>query len=288
MSNGAPVSCLTFDFDGVSIWLRMFDEPSATALSRGEFGARVGVPRLLDLLRREGIAATFFTPGHTVDSFPEICRRIVADGHELAHHGYFHLDTGALDEAGARAELERGIASIERVSGCAPVGYRAPGGFLSQATLELLPEYGFAYDSSLSAQDFEPYYVRIGDSAPRDAPFEPGEESDLVEVPTLTSLIDVPQMEFLLRPLVPGLHANEKVLDTWREELDWMCDRVPDGLFTLVLHPSTIPRGARLGVLERIIGHAKQRGMRFLRLDDAVSDWRTRHPRRGRAVQERA
>ena len=77
MSAEAPRVCLTFDFDAISIWPAAFGLTTPTALSRGEFGARVAVPRILDVLRRDGVTATFFIPGHTVESFPEVCRRIV-------------------------------------------------------------------------------------------------------------------------------------------------------------------------------------------------------------------
>ena len=87
-----------------------------------------------------------------------------------------------------------------------------------------------------------------------------GAEVDLVELPLLVSLIDAPQMEFLAQPLLPGLHANEKVLATWREEFDWMRAHHADGVLVLVLHPATIARGARLGVLERLIAHMKEQG----------------------------
>jgi len=62
--------CLSFDFDAMSVWLA-YDRVTPAMLNRGEYGARVGVPRILDLLRSHGIPGTFFVPGHTVESFPE-------------------------------------------------------------------------------------------------------------------------------------------------------------------------------------------------------------------------
>jgi peptidoglycan/xylan/chitin deacetylase (PgdA/CDA1 family) len=274
----APTVCLSFDFDGFAPYLAAPGGPSATALSRAEFGGRVGMRRILDLLAREELPATFFVPGHTIECFQDACRAAVHDGHELAHHGYLHLDPCSLDEAEARDELERGIEVIERIVGVLPKGYRAPGGNLSRQTLELLVEYGFAYESSLMAQDFEPYYVRIGDRIAADTPFTLGEEVDLVELPMLVSLIDAPQMEFLAQPLLPGLHANAKVYATWREEFDWMRERVPGGVLVLVMHPSTIARGARLAVLERLIRHMKESGATFVLMREAAAEWRAGNP----------
>ena len=65
-----PTVCLSFDWDGVSVWMAG-GATDARSLSRGEFGPRVGVPRLLELCKRLGITATFFTPGHTAETFPE-------------------------------------------------------------------------------------------------------------------------------------------------------------------------------------------------------------------------
>jgi len=274
----APTVCLTFDFDGFAVWLGMMGSPSATDMSRAEFGARVGVPRLLDLFAREEVPATFFTPGHTVESFPEICRAVVAQGHEIAHHGYLHLDTMSLDEAAARSEIERGLEAIEQVTGRRPAGYRAPGFGVSGLTLELLVEYGFEYDSSLMGGDYEPYYVRTGDQVSAETLFAPGAETGLVELPTLISMVDAPQMEFRAQPLLPGLHANAKVYDTWREEFDWMRERVPEGVLVVILHPSTIARGARFGVLERLVAHMKEHGAEFTSMRDAAAAWRAAHP----------
>ncbi len=59
-------------------------------MSRGEFGAEVGAPRLLKLFDKYGIKTTWCIPGHTVDTFTDICKEVVARGHEVAHHGYVH------------------------------------------------------------------------------------------------------------------------------------------------------------------------------------------------------
>jgi len=101
--NPSPTICLTFDFDALSVWLGSFGIDTPTAMSRGEFGARVAAPRIVRLLKREQIKATFFIPGHTVDSFPEICAQIRDAGHEIGHHG---LVTAGLDGFVRAAALE--------------------------------------------------------------------------------------------------------------------------------------------------------------------------------------
>ncbi len=80
--------CLTFDFDALSIWMAR-GSVTPTPVSRGEFGV-VGAERILALLSRQDIAATWFVPGHTIETYPEICARIHRAGHEIGNHGYLH------------------------------------------------------------------------------------------------------------------------------------------------------------------------------------------------------
>ena len=61
--------CLTFDFDAMSVWFG-YEHVTPAMLQRGEYGARVGVPRLLQMLERERLPATFFVPGHTLEPSP--------------------------------------------------------------------------------------------------------------------------------------------------------------------------------------------------------------------------
>ena len=75
--------CLTFDFDAVSIWVSTFKQTSATPVSRGEYGARVGLPRILELLAAKGVPASFYVPAHTAVSFPKSVHAIRAAGHEI-------------------------------------------------------------------------------------------------------------------------------------------------------------------------------------------------------------
>src|SRR3954467_4823562 len=92
------IVCLTFDFDAISGWIsRGMTSPGP--ISRGEFGPHVGVPRLLELLERYGIRSTWFIPGHTLETYPEQCRRIADAGHEIGHHGWTHRPPQALPRA---------------------------------------------------------------------------------------------------------------------------------------------------------------------------------------------
>src|SRR4051812_15018599 len=142
---------LTFDVDAESAILAV--DPAyarrLTTMSHQAYGPKVGVPRILRMLDRQGLRATFFVPGLTADRYPQTVAAIAEAGHEIGHHGYSHTPLYRLDEAGERRELERALASLERLTGQRPAGYRAPWWELNDRTPALLAEYGFRFDSSL-------------------------------------------------------------------------------------------------------------------------------------------
>lgn len=281
-TNGSLSVCITFDFDSIC-GFGTLPHAAPTPISRGEFGARVGVPRLLDLLGREGVKAAFFTPGHTIDTFPELCQRIVAEGHEMGHHGYFHETPFGLEEPEERAVLEKGIEAMDRhLDGYRPRGYRAPSWDLSPSSVGLLVEYGFEYDSSMMAQDFEPYWCRSGDNLSRDRGFEFGPEVDLVEVPVSWSLDDAVQLEFvMLTPsmLIPGASSPRELEERWLADLEFCAEEVPDGVYTITFHPECIARGARIRTVERLIARARELDANFVTPGEVARSWATRQAR---------
>src|ERR671926_498872 len=91
MPDGQRVAVsISADFDAHAAWKGAFDRTSPSYLSRGEFGAEVGVPRLLELFSRYDIKATFCTPAHTMQTFTERFESVLAAGHEIAAHGCWH------------------------------------------------------------------------------------------------------------------------------------------------------------------------------------------------------
>lgn len=262
--------CLTFDFDAVSIWLHV-DEARNTPVnrSRGLFGAEVGAPRLLDLLDRHDVPATWFVPGHTLDSFPDPCERIHAEGHEIQHHGWSHTRPGEYESREAeRADIERGIESVERVTGSTPVGYRSPSWDFSEHTRDLLAEFGFEWDSSEMARDFEPYRMRE-DDAPLDGPYDRGEAYDIVELPVSWHRDDYPPLAYAGGK---GFVDEAAVYEGWREQFDWMYDHVDGGVFTLTMHPQVSGQSHRLARLNGLVDHMESRpGVEFATLSTVAA-----------------
>ncbi|WP_157221141.1 polysaccharide deacetylase family protein [Flavisphingomonas formosensis] len=180
--------CLTFDFDAISGWITTVGTRNPSMISRGEFGA-FAIPRILALLDRYDIAASFAVPGHTAYAYPDEVRMIRDAGHEILHHGWMHENPSDLDEARERRVLEQGLEALHAVAGVVPAGYRSPAWDISPHTLGLLMEYGFFYDSSFMARDFHPYYLRDGDVISADGPYVFGREVELVEMPVAWQIV---------------------------------------------------------------------------------------------------
>jgi peptidoglycan-N-acetylglucosamine deacetylase len=255
---------LTFDHDSLSDGIRRGDSP--VKLSHAEFGHRVGVGRILDLLAKERIPSTWFVPGWTLETFPDDTRDILASGHELACHGWFHEDFSELEAGEQEAVLRRSVEAVRAVTGAPPAGFRAPYWALGPETLDLVAAAGFSYDSSLMADDYRPYRVRRGDrhSVLDGSTFGP--EGLLLEVPIYWAMDDWPHFE--PGPNRDGLAAPSKVLEIWGGELRYAYDSAPDGLLTVTMHPECIGRGHRMAMLQAFIQTAKAMdGVVFDRLD---------------------
>jgi peptidoglycan/xylan/chitin deacetylase (PgdA/CDA1 family) len=256
---------LTFDHDSLSDAIRRGDSP--VKLSHAEFGHRVGVPRILELLGREGIPSTWFVPGWTMTTFADDTEAILAGGHELACHGWFHEDFSELAPDEQRSILDRSVAAVRGFTGGAPKGFRAPYWALGSETLAFVEDAGYTYDSSLQADDYRTYRVRRGDRHSTTDGTTFGPEGRLLEVPGYWAMDDWPYFE----PGAggrDGLSAPSRVLEIWLGELRYAHAHAPGGLVTLTMHPECIGRGHRMAMLEAFIAEAKAlEGVVFDRLD---------------------
>jgi peptidoglycan/xylan/chitin deacetylase (PgdA/CDA1 family) len=261
--------CLSFDFDAMSVWFG-YKNVTPAMLYRGEYGARVGVPRVLDLLKRHGLPATFFIPGHTIDSFPEPVDAILNAGHEVSHHSYAHVDPSEQTPDQERQDMERALQTLERI-GVKPLGFRSPSADFSPVTLDLIEAHGFLYDSSLMADDFRPYHPRLGDQVTQQTPLVKGREARVWELPMCFEFDDWVHFQFNFNPYRNGTSAPSKVLEIWRTDFDWMHDNVEGGILTVTMHPQVIGRAHRIVMLEQFITHCLDRGdVTFERMGDVA------------------
>lgn len=241
------------DFDAHCVWMGSFGVTTPGYLSRGEFGAEVGVPRLLDLFADRGLRTTWCTPSHTLRTFPAAAERIVAAGHEMAAHGCYHELVTSLDPAEERRLLEVQLAEHERFHGQRPRGYRSPSWDFSEATLGLLEEFGFAWDSSLMGRDFEAYRPRPVVTIDRETGNTFGPPSSIIEVPVSWFLDDFPHIERTTRGGEMG--ATDVLFDRWRDHFDFAYERVPGGVLALTVHPQTIGRAHAFVMFERFVDY---------------------------------
>ena len=276
--------CLSFDYDAICLWLGSLNATSPSAISRGEFGA-VATERLLQMLARWDIRSTWFIPGHTIDTYPDLVRRVADAGHEIGHHNYCHENPISLSLDDEKRVLDRGTETIQRITGKAPEGFRSPAWDLSPHSLSLLLERGFLYDSSLMGHDYMPYRARSGDVITLEAPAKFGAPTRLIEMPISWSLDDHPHFEYFRTEAVtlPGLRAASGVLENWFDDFDYMT-RIQDwGVITYTCHPYVIGRGHRMLMLERLIEKLRARKAAFLTMEKAAREWDAAwHPRGGK------
>lgn len=171
--NGARCACaITFDVDADSLIHIArprdgFDR--LNPITVGRYGPTVGVPRILETYRRLGLKQSFFIPGWTMEHYPQTVEAILRDGHEIGHHGYIHEDPAEISFPAQRVAFERALDIHHRLTGTSPKGYRAPIYNVTHGTVDLLIEHGFAYDSSLMADDI-PYRMETPNGSLYEAP----------------------------------------------------------------------------------------------------------------------
>lgn len=274
---GRSIVCLTFDFDAISGWIaRGMTSPGP--ISRGEFGPQVGAPRVLDLLKRHGIVTSWYIPGHTLETYPDACKRVADAGHEIGHHGWTHRPPATLTRDEEEDELTRANEAIRKLTGRNARGYRSPSWDLSPHSVELLVNHGFVYDSSMMADDYVPYRVRQGDVISLESPARFGPVARLIEMPISWTLDDFPHFEFIRTPtwILPGNMNATHVLQNWIDDFVYLDENLDWGVITYTFHPFVIGRGHRMIVLDKLIRTLKERGAVFMTVEDAAAEYERR------------
>ncbi|MCZ8099726.1 MAG: polysaccharide deacetylase [Burkholderiales bacterium] len=244
--NGARCAvALSFDADHETLELR-FGGKSAGKLSQGQYGGRVGSPRILALLEREGVPATFFMPAVSAMLHPDEPRVVVSSGHELGIHSWIHEFNSTLPYEAERDLAFRARDVLAKLSGREPVGMRTASWDFSPSTLRIIREMGLLYDSSLMA-DSEPYEL-----------LEDDQPTGIVEVPPEWIRDDAVYFNMDRMSALRPYTAPEAVFDIFRRELEGA--HAEGGLFVLTMHPHIIGQRSRIWILEQVIRHAKALG----------------------------
>ena len=248
--NGAKcAAAITFDMDADSILHLQYPDDAVRRVATQSFlgfGPKVGIPRILETYRRFGIKQTFFVPGWCAERYSETVEAIVADGHEVAHHGYLHESPNKRSRDEELDWLVRGIEAIEKVTGRRPRGWRAPLYDFSEHSLDLLLGEGFEYDSSLMGDEL-PYVIRSKQGG------------EVVELPTEWAMDDAVQYLFSLDlGLTMTIQPPARAIEVFVAELEAACAQ--GGLWVTVWHPFITGRRARWHQGELLIESMLTRG----------------------------
>jgi peptidoglycan/xylan/chitin deacetylase (PgdA/CDA1 family) len=262
-------------FDAQSAWQGTFDRSSPAYLSRGEFDAEVGVPRLLALLKDFGLPATFFTPTHTMATFPEQFARVLDAGHEIGAHGCCHENIPSLSPSEEERLMELTVTQHEKIVGCAPRGFGSPAWDFSDITYELLMKYEFDYDSSLMGRDFQPYFPRkVNLDLENGNRF--AEPWEILEIPVSWYLDDFPHLEFI-GGFNHGPFTIGQLVEMWTTQFDYAYANEPNGVFTLTVHPGTIGRAHHLVAFRKFLEHVLSHdGVWPATLAQVADSWQSR------------
>jgi peptidoglycan/xylan/chitin deacetylase (PgdA/CDA1 family) len=287
------------DIDAVAGWIGSYggaDSPSD--IQRGVWAGEVGVIRLLRLFKKYGIRASWFVPGHSLETFPRQVRMVAEAGHEIGAHGYLHENPVSMTPRQEEDVLEKSVALIQKLTSQRPRGYVAPWWEMSNATAGLLLKHGFSYDHSQGYRDFVPFYARVGDrwdklDLSRNAaewmhPMEHGREVDLVEIGTNWYIDDLPPMLFIkTSPNSHGFVNPRDIEQLWRDQFDWVYRELDFAVFPLTIHPDVSGRPQVLLMLERLIEHINRHaGVRWVTMEEVALEFRQRFPFAGQARPE--
>jgi len=240
--NGARVAvAFSFDVDNESLFTA---RPLPVPMSQGEYGATTGLPRILAMLDRQRVPASFFIPAMSLMLHPEMLHAIRKSGvHEVGVHGWVHESltstNGAADE---QRLLTQSIDYLTRALGQRPAGFRAPSWILTPDTIGLLLNAGFLYDSSLMAMD-EPYEVVSN-----------GTSTGLIELPISWIRDDYP---YYGESGDGSLPSPDAVFQIYKEEFDVAYHE--GTLFVLTTHPHISGHGSRVAQLDRLITYMKSK-----------------------------
>ncbi|MBS7804455.1 polysaccharide deacetylase [Rhizobiales bacterium TNE-4] len=249
---------LSFDSDHETNELRDGGK-SIGRMSWGQYGARVGVPRIAALLRKYDVKATFYVPAVAALLHPDEQRGLVAEGHEIGIHGWIHELNSVLPYDNERDLMMRSADTLEKITGKRAVGLRTPSWDFSPGTLAIEKELGLLYDSSLMA-DEDCYELLLH-----------GEPTGIVELPVEWIRDDA--VYFImhrfqsLRPYTPP----SDVFDIFRREFEAAYEA--GGIFQLTMHPHIITHRSRIWIVEELIRLAKSKGDCWFATHEDVVRW---------------
>ena len=252
---------MAFDLDAETMWTTHGDGSTAhmTNLSRGAYGPKQGVPRILDMLDSHQVKATFFIPGVVAEHYPEVVKEIARRGHDIGFHGYLHEESTKTTYEQEDATMRHSEKIIYDLTGQKIAGHRAPGGVIHDYSLRLFLEHGYIYSSNWRDSD-GPFLHQID-----------GKTVPLVELPK-DSIFDDTAYDFYTdaAPERYGLKSPDEMFEIWKDEFDSLA--VEGRMINFVLHPQFVGRASRVQMLSSLIGYMKSHGA-WIDTNRAVASW---------------
>ena len=245
--DGARVAVsLSFDIDTEPVWIGFQGVSSPSYMSRGEYGARTAQPRVLKLLEKHNIPATFFLPAMSMELHPELVPEILKHPeYEIGFHSFVHENPMLLNEADERRIYAQAMEIFVKHVGRKPVGFRSAAWDLTESTIKIVKEMGFLYESSMMA-DERPYML-----------MEDGKETGLIELPVEWILDDWPMFQLSWPTKHVALRNAQDILSIWKGEFDVAYEE--GTLYMLTMHPQVIGHRYRITMLDELITYMKSK-----------------------------
>ncbi|KIW56361.1 hypothetical protein PV05_05026 [Exophiala xenobiotica] len=277
------------DVDAVSGWINTRDGSPAnpTDVSRGVFGATVGIDRLLKLWDRYGIKTTWFVPAHSIESFPEQLAKVRDAGHEIGLHGYTHEFVSTLSEQQQKDVLSKSIQVLTDFTGKHPKGWTAPAWSTSKETIKLLEEFGIEYDHSFMHHDSQLYYCPDGteDWTETDVaksatewmkPMTAIKPSSVVEVPANWHLDDWPPFQLSLKQASTHGYVDPYVIERlWKDQFSFLYREHDTFVFPMSIHPQVSGKPQVMLMHERIIEWINEHeGVEWMTMENMVKEFK--------------
>lgn len=245
-NNSKVAVALSFDMDAETGFLRNA-QFSPQPQSRGEYGPRVGMPRVLALAEKYKVPLTFFIPAVSAQLHPEAVDAILKSPlkHEIGVHGWVHERLTDLTADEERQLTRQAFDFWTARLGRKPAGIRTPSWDFTATTLSLIRELGFFYDSSL-----------MGDDRPYEIVAE-GKPIGLVELPVEWILDDFTYYSYDRPSSAYHRMSDNDVLEIYKAEFDKAYEE--GTMFLLTMHPFVTGHRSRIAALEKLIVHMKSK-----------------------------
>lgn len=241
---------LGFDIDAETMWTThgSVGSRSIADMSRGTYGPKQGVPRILSMLDELGVKATFFIPGCIAEAYPLVVREVAERGHDIGFHGWFHEDSPDTTEAEEDAIMTHAETTIRNLCGYRIRGHRGPGGVVHPYSKRLWVKHGYVYSSNW--RDCDGPFIHTD---------EQGARLPLVELPK-DSMFDDTAYDFYTDtpPERYGLKSPKVMEEVWKEEFDALAGE--GRMINFVLHPQFMGRPSRTAMLADLIAYMQDHG----------------------------